>query len=171
MKEKQLNEKKLNVSAQEFEQFKKLIPQELRNEIAEKGNDYMTNFILKTEERLDAIIKEAKSLNYQLHAEPIAKLYATKGLMEVKLINNTAEKDVVFWPDEKIIGKELYDIIDDNESDYKTYLTQRIKEKRRKAESLTKKETILTQQTDKQKNPADLLSENEKTISFQGSAF
>lgn len=114
-------------------------------------------FLEKNEKRMDGIIQDAKAKNYMLHTDPVSKLYTKSWLMEVHLINGTAEKNITVWNDNHNIGNQkLYDILDSEENAYKEFLTKRIIEKRNDYNYLTKKEDILSganSQDSKEKNP------------------
>lgn len=65
--------------------------------------------------------------------------------MEVHLISGSAEKDLKFldYEDDQL-SDDLRDILDGNESDYKTFLTKRIKAKWQQYAFMTKQEAIVT---------------------------
>ena len=137
-----------------------LIPPSLKSEL-EKDISVYKDFLSKTEKRLDEVIKDAKSKNRELHTEPISKVYGS-WLMEVHMISWTAEKDVKLWNDESHLwNAKLYDILDWEESWYKSYLTSRIQHKRSEYDYLTKKENVVS--TNKEVKKENLASVEEKT--------
>ena len=65
-------------------------------------------------------------------------------ILEVHFINWYAEKDVTIWDDDNksILGEKLYNLLNDNEWDYKEYITKRVQEKRNEFDDLTQVEEI-----------------------------
>ena len=58
--------------------------------------------------------------------------------MELHLISGSTERDEIIWEDETKLGEKIYDFLDGNEGEYKTYLTQRVRALRQKLDPLTK---------------------------------
>ena len=58
--------------------------------------------------------------------------------MELHLISGSTERDEIIWKNEDKLGKSIYDFLDGNEGEYKTYLTQRVHALRQKLAPLTK---------------------------------
>lgn len=117
-----------------------------------KNSGLIRKFLAATEQRLDGVVVYAKKNNRNLQAEPISKLSVKRWLMEVHLIarNGTAEQDVILFKDDKVLGEELYDMIDKSyEEEYKNFLSSRITKKMdRDYAKFTKKENLdLTTQT------------------------
>lgn len=106
------------------------------------SSEQQKKLFIKTEERILELLKNAKKLWYELHSECVSKVWTNKWLMEVHFISWTSERDEVFWNDNKIIWPELYNFLDWEEWEYKTYLTNRIKQKWQELGALTKTETI-----------------------------
>ena len=58
--------------------------------------------------------------------------------MELHLISGSTERDEIIWEDETKLGEKIYDFLDENEGEYKKYLTQRVHALRQKLDPLTK---------------------------------
>lgn len=58
--------------------------------------------------------------------------------MELHLISGSTERDEIIWKNEDKLGKAIYDFLDGNEGEYKTYLTQRVHALWQKLAPLTK---------------------------------
>ena len=91
-----------------------------------------------TDRRLWYLLAQAKKLWYELHNEPISKLHFNSGLMELHLISGSSERDEKIWTNNTVLGEAIYDFLDGNEGEYKTYLTQRVHALRQKLDPLTK---------------------------------
>ena len=94
--------------------------------------------VKETDKKLWDLLVKAKRLWYELHNEPISKLYFNSGLMELHLISGSSERDEIIWKDNTVLGKDIYDFLDGNEGEYKTYLTQRVHKIWQKLNPLTK---------------------------------
>ena len=92
----------------------------------------------ETDKRLWYLLAQAKKLWYELHNEPISKLHFNSGLMELHLISGSSERDEKIWMNNTVLGEKIYDFLDGNEGEYKTYLTQRVHALRQKLDPLTK---------------------------------
>lgn len=92
----------------------------------------------ETDKRLWYLLAQAKKLWYELHNEPISKLHFNSGLMELHLISGSSERDEKIWMNNTVLGETIYDFLDGNEGEYKTYLTQRVHALRQKLDPLTK---------------------------------
>ena len=119
------------------------------------NQDQQKKLFTLTDERILELLKKAKKLWYELGTECITK--RIRWLMELHLVSWSSEKDVVFWEDNSKIWKDLYKFLDNNESEYKIYLTKRVKQKRAELDSLTKIETI-----NLEKDSSEALNENEE---------
>ena len=93
-----------------------------------------------TDERLLKLLVDNRKLWYELHSEPISKLHFATGLMELHLISGSTERDEIIWKKENKdkLGNAIYDFLDENEGEYKKYLTQRVHALRQKLDPLTK---------------------------------
>ena len=100
------------------------------------------NLIRKTEYRINELLRKAKSLWYELEPEPITKKHTWKGHMELHLNSGSSEADWTFWERIGQIWEDLSQFIDDNEGEYKTYLTNRVWEKWRQMDELTETENV-----------------------------
>ena len=100
------------------------------------------NLMLKTENRIIQLLKKAKEHGYELKPECISKKQIGKWLMELHLISWTSEVDWLFWENDSILQPDLYKFLDEHEKEYKTYLTNRVKQKRQELDSLTKTERV-----------------------------
>lgn len=58
--------------------------------------------------------------------------------MELHLISGSSERDEKIWTNNAVLGETIYDFLDGNEGEYKTYLTQRVHKIWQKLDSLTK---------------------------------
>ena len=58
--------------------------------------------------------------------------------MELHLISGASESDEKIWMNNTVLGETIYDFLDGNEGEYKTYLTQRVHALRQKLDPLTK---------------------------------
>lgn len=58
--------------------------------------------------------------------------------MELHLISGSSERDEKIWTNNAVLGETIYDFLDGNEGEYKTYLTQRVHELWQKLDPLTK---------------------------------
>ena len=130
-------------------QFKDMIaqiPSGLRSKLQSLDNKEYRKFIIATENRLATLLRDAKSQSYELSTEPITKTRFTSGLMELHLVAWDNEKNITIWNSDNHweLWDNLYDILDDNdfESDYKSYLTDRVEAKRAEFEWLTKNQLL-----------------------------
>ena len=96
----------------------------------------------KTEGRILVLLREAKKLWYDLETECVSKKWMWSWLMELHLNSGSSEVDRTIWNNNKTLWEDLYDFLDGEESEYLTYLTKRIKQKRKELDSITKTETI-----------------------------
>ena len=92
----------------------------------------------ETNKRLWYLLAQAKKLWYEIHNEPISKLQLSSWLMELHLISGSSERDEKIWTNNTVLGETIYDFLDGNEGEYKTYLTQRVHALRQKLDPLTK---------------------------------
>lgn len=92
----------------------------------------------ETDKRLWYLLAQAKKLWYELHNEPISKLQLSSWLMELHLISWSSERDEKIWTNNNVLGEKIYDFLDGNEGEYKTYLTQRVHALWQKLDPLTK---------------------------------
>ena len=92
----------------------------------------------ETDKRLWYLLAQAKKLGYEIHNEPISKLQLSSWLMELHLISGSSERDEKIWTNNTVLGEKIYDFLDGNEGEYKTYLTQRVHALRQKLDPLTK---------------------------------
>ena len=92
----------------------------------------------ETDKRLWYLLAQAKKLWYEIHNEPISKLQLSSWLMELHLISGSSERDEKIWTNNTVLGEKIYDFLDGNEGEYKTYLTQRVHALRQKLDPLTK---------------------------------
>ncbi len=104
------------------------------------NQDQQKKLFEKTDERILELLKNAKKLWYEIENECITKLYLKKWLMELHLVSWSSETNWTFWEDNSKLWPNLYDFLDRNEWEYKTYLTNRVKQKRQELDSLTKTE-------------------------------
>ena len=58
--------------------------------------------------------------------------------MELHLISGSSERDEKIWTNNTGLGEAIYDFLDENEGEYKKYLTQRVHALRQKLDPLTK---------------------------------
>lgn len=58
--------------------------------------------------------------------------------MELHLISGSSERDEKIWTNNAVLGETIYDFLDGNEGEYKTYLTQRVHKIWQKLDPLTK---------------------------------
>jgi len=114
-----------------------------------KNGAYYKKFFVENEKRLGEILRYGKKYGYELHTNPVAKLYIASWLMEVKFIRSDTEVDVTIREndDNKLkdtLWRDLYDLLDGEESDYLTYLTSRVQKLRSwKFAELTRKDSLL----------------------------
>ena len=111
---------------------------------------YQESLFIATENRITSLLKKAKRLWYELDPECVTRKHFWYGHMELHLNSWSSETSRTFWNssneinailNKPNISKTLFDYIDDNEWEYKTYLTKRIKQKWQELEWLTKVET------------------------------
>ena len=104
------------------------------------SNDDREKLVKATDERLLKLLVDNRKLWYELHSEPISKLHFDTGLMELHLISGSTERDEIIWTDKNKdkLGNAIYDFLDENEGEYKKYLTQRVHALRQKLDPLTK---------------------------------
>ena len=150
----------------ELKKYTKVIPEKLKNKLRKLWNTEYRKFIIETEKRLSTILKEWKELWYELHSTPVSKLYVSSWLMEVKFINDTAEKEVTIWKDEAVLWEKLYDLLDWNEDEYLEYLTKRVQSKRTEFDELTKRESLVDDNEDETVKPQERLPEKEKSTAL-----
>ena len=110
----------------------------------------------KTDERILELLKKAKKLGYEIASECITKLYVKKWHMELHLVSGISETNRTVRENDSQLWSSLYNFLDKNESEYKTYLTNRVKQKRQELDSLTKIEA-----TDVEKKSWEQESRNE----------
>ena len=58
--------------------------------------------------------------------------------MELHLISGSSERDEKIWTNNTVLGEKIYDFLDGNEGEYKTYLTERVRALWQKLDPLTK---------------------------------
>lgn len=116
----------------------KLIPDILKTKLEKQS--LLREFMIKSEERLDNIVREQKKLWWELDLKnPISKTWISGGLMEVHFVSKDALKKEPFF-NKDMISKDLYSFLDGQESNLKTYLTSRLEQKREQFEHFTKRE-------------------------------
>ena len=146
--------------------YTKEIPDELKEKLKKLWNKEYRKFIIETEKRLNTILKEWKELWYELHTTPVSKLYVSSWLMEIKFVNDTAEKEVTIWKNKDILWKELYNLLDWNEDEYLEYLTKRVNSKRWEFEELTKRESLVDVKEDVKVKASERLTLFEKSTTL-----
>jgi len=113
--------------------------------------DRKKKIVSASENRLQVLVKKAKQMWYELASEPITKKHIGSGLMEMEVISWTSEKSrTIWWSEWKWwagaetvdLWKELYDFLDWEESEYKSYLTNVVKRKRQEMDKIAKTEKV-----------------------------
>lgn len=117
-------------------------------------------FITLAEEKLHNTIVYAKKHGWELHSEPITKKWLTEWqLLQVHLVNKTWEKDLGLLT--KPMDSEIYEILDDNESDLVQYMTARLKQKWNEYGHLDKVNTVAVWMQEKGKQTT-MLNDTQK---------
>lgn len=106
-------------------------------------NQYQQKYLFtKTDERILQLLKKAKKLWYELEPECVSKKFFGSWFMELHLNSWNSETDWTIWENPKdSLWSEIYNQLSSNAWEYKTYLTNRVKQKRQELDSLTKTET------------------------------
>ncbi len=124
------------------------IPKDLKWEIMDASAvdaTVLKDFLWKTEKRIAEILANAKKKWWELQTESVSKIYTRGWLMEIHFISDGAEKSVKLWETKESLWNDtLYDILDDNEDDYKKYLQNRITSKRNQLDHETKQENMFS---------------------------
>ena len=135
-----------NVSPEQDPKLKNLaneIPTNLQKKLRNLGNVEYRKFIIENENRLNEILKQHVKRGYALQAEPVTKLRWSWGLMELHFITGTTKKNVTVWENDSKLWEKLYDLLGDNEDDFKDYLTKRANAKRTEFNGLKQKDVLI----------------------------
>lgn len=144
-----------NKNLEDDERLKPMInqmPNELKKQLKKLWNKNYLIFIIETERRLNTILKKWKAEWYELHVEPVTKVWWW--LMEIHFVNDYTEKDVTVWDDNtdknredagrRILWSKLYNTLDSNQDLMKLYITKRVQSKWAEFEDLTVRENSLS---------------------------
>ena len=145
VEQKKQDETLWNLDNSQLDNVTKAMLKDMPSAAKKLNPDQQKDLAKKTENRIAELLRKAKKLWYELETECVSRKHFGNWHMELHLISGSSEADRTIWGNDgdynKILWEELDDFIGDNEWEYKTYLTNRIKAKWQELDSLTKTET------------------------------